>query len=127
MFLVGFLTTYISPITLSNIFPSGKKRFRRDAWEYLLMLLAILLRHTHAHKLDMFLERRVDHDFLADGMPREFPHKQVLVPDLLVAGGGADEAVVDGFEGAVVCFDGGADCFCVFALGGRGFGFYGGG
>lgn len=53
----------------------------------------------------MFLKRRIDDQFLADGVPSYFPGEQILIAGLLIAVLCVDDPLVAGFDLAVVLLD----------------------
>lgn len=68
------------------------------------MFLPILPRHIHA-VLEMFLERGIHDEFLADRVAGQLPGELVLVRGLLGGVRGADDFVEVGFQLAVVLDD----------------------
>lgn len=65
------------------------------------MLLPILVGHFHAAR-DILLKGRVDDQFLADGVPGQFPGELVLIADLVVFIGRRDDLVEERLDLAVV-------------------------
>lgn len=69
-----------------------------------LMLLPILVGHFHPARY-ILLKGRVDDEFLADGVPGQFPGELVLEADLVVFVRGREDPVEQGFDLAVVVHD----------------------
>lgn len=55
--------------------------------------------------VEVFLQRGINDELLADGMPRQFPGELVLVFGLFLGAGGADDQLVKGLDLAVVVLD----------------------
>lgn len=68
------------------------------------MLLPVLVRHFHPAG-NILLKRGINDQFLADGMPGQFPGELVLVADLVVFVGGGEDPVEEGLDLAVVVHD----------------------